>query len=115
VEKKQRMASLGVQMIGREHWTFLFRVQGNVGGFLYPQIWDTETSAKDTTTMTQMFVLMHGLFPHHTVYLPAEKVTKDGGFTLDAAAYSKILMELTSATADVTVPKNVVLETLGVK
>lgn len=105
----------GVSVIKRGSPIRVWFVEGQIGGILDLACWDLATPTRDTTSGHGTRMIVKGLFPHHTIYIPAEKVSPTGEFTLPAPDYAKIVLELTSSSASTSAIPNVVLETLGVQ
>lgn len=105
----------GLSVVKRGSPIRVWFIEGQLGGILDLACWDLATPTRDQTDPHYVRMIIKGLCPHHTIYLPAEKITEGGVFTFPAADFSKILLELTSSSADTTHSNNVVLETLGVK
>jgi hypothetical protein len=103
-----------LSIVPKTEYAYYWVTEGEVGGFELPRCVDPTTGLENTSAHAGVYYILKGLFPHHTVYLPMEKLTENGEFTLSAAALAKILLELTSSSASTSAQPKIVLETLGV-
>lgn len=85
------------------------RIVSDIGGWLRPELWDTQTDAVSALNYDIWFHYT-GLFAQHMLYLPMSVVTDTPEEVLDAPSCANILLEVTSASASTSSQPQVVID-----